>query len=728
MSEPRSLRFEIIGAVMAGVIVAAFCLLLLWRDPQFFWADDYQLSILPVFADVARSWSEGHLPLLSPYSWVCSNLAGEFQYGTFSIFVNAAVVFIWKFPLTFAQQAAALSIAHLFVLAAGAYLLARGRNVSPPIASMVAIVAALNGWMLCWGATDWFAAVAVFAWLPWCWWALERALDRQRAFAVALLPAPFIYLLITGGFPYTILMLALVTAWLALRTWIASRDARAILRLGIGWSLGVGLSAPAWLALFDYALGSRRAIEVFRPRQWLVPINALPGLILPSWTVPWRQFEELLRPHASLELACGLAPIVLLIAAAVVLRRKFFLAVGWELGLLAVVLLVCMLPGAGLFRFSFRWLALFHLVLALAAAEAFEFCLTTRIPRRRFGSENFGVWAVLLVALAWCAMIFSSATSAHSRLDLPVIFLLVALIWCGLEGLLTKHPRAIVWLPAIVSFTTLLVAYVVLPNHSAVARFNFGENLNGTAPLDRNRLYLSLYNSPQLSYRADETGPAYGSVVRPGSTSMFAGVHLVNGYSPVGPAGIARLFDCSTQGQIPRPQISGIVLPESGPDGLLADFGVDGIIVARDFWLDQALPVDWKLVDWSEEGDVYHRDAELPHVRAMRKAGFSNADVRIIENSRQKVIVDLAPTDRTRPVLLAFSRPYFRGYVARLGHTELAVDSYRGLFPIVEVPAGWHGQLVLDYRPRWLVYGGGLSILCVVILVLSTIAAARTQR
>ena len=142
-----------------------------------FWNDDYEISILPVFADVARSWSEGHLPLLSPYSWVCSNLAGEFQYGTFSLFVNAAVVLIWKFPLAFAQQAAALSMAHLFVLAAGAFLLARGRNLSAPLATMVALVAALNGWIICWGATDWFGALGAFAWLPWAWWGMERALD-----------------------------------------------------------------------------------------------------------------------------------------------------------------------------------------------------------------------------------------------------------------------------------------------------------------------------------------------------------------------------------------------------------------------------------------------------------------------------------------------------------------------------------------------------------------------
>src|SRR5260370_40404261 len=133
----RFTRVDIIGASSVGLIVVFFCLLLLWRDPLVFWNDDYELSILPVFTDVARSWSEGHFPLLSPYSWVCSNLAGEFQYGTFSIFINAAVVLIWKFPLTFSQQAAALSMTHLFVLAAGAFLLARHRKFSSPLSIFV---------------------------------------------------------------------------------------------------------------------------------------------------------------------------------------------------------------------------------------------------------------------------------------------------------------------------------------------------------------------------------------------------------------------------------------------------------------------------------------------------------------------------------------------------------------------------------------------------------------
>src|SRR5579885_3613498 len=162
----RSRSSNVAGALLSGAIVVVFCGILLWHDPRVFWNDDYQLSVLPVFADMARCWSEGHWPILSPYSWVCGNLAGEFQYAVFSLFVNAVILLVWKFSLTFSQQAGAVSTAHLFVLAAGAFLRARDRQLSLSLSIFVALVAGLNGWIICWGATDWFGALGAFTWLP----------------------------------------------------------------------------------------------------------------------------------------------------------------------------------------------------------------------------------------------------------------------------------------------------------------------------------------------------------------------------------------------------------------------------------------------------------------------------------------------------------------------------------------------------------------------------------
>ena len=180
-------RRSALGATIAALIVIAFNILLLAHDPLIFWNDDYEISILPVFADMARAWNHGEIPLLSPFSWVCGNLAGEFQYGVFSVFINGLIVCVWKLPLTFSQQAAAVSTAHLVVLSAGAFLLALGRKLSVPLSIFVALVASLNGWIICWGASDWFGALGAFAWLPWAWWAAERALEAgEIALAISL--------------------------------------------------------------------------------------------------------------------------------------------------------------------------------------------------------------------------------------------------------------------------------------------------------------------------------------------------------------------------------------------------------------------------------------------------------------------------------------------------------------------------------------------------------------
>ena len=66
----------------------------------------------------------------------------------------------------------------------------------------------------------------------------------------------------------------------------------------VGVALGFGLSAPAWLALLDLVQGSARELQSAAAHwQWRVPPAALPGLILPSWTVNWTDFSSRSRPH-----------------------------------------------------------------------------------------------------------------------------------------------------------------------------------------------------------------------------------------------------------------------------------------------------------------------------------------------------------------------------------------------------------------------------------------------
>ncbi len=762
MSESRSTRSDILGAIVAGVIVVVFCLLLLWHDPLVFWNDDYELSVLPVFADVARSWSEGHLPLLSPYSWVCNNLAGEFQYGTFSLFINAAVVLIWKFPLTFPQQAATLSITHLFALAGGAFLLARGRELSVSLSIFVALIAALNGWIICWGASDWFGALGAFAWLPWAWWALEKSVasassrcfdqihrqdadatkrHRKRLMIAALWPAPFIYLVITGGFPYTVLMLVLLIIWLACRVVALSgggsiksltetKNLGAILPMLLGAALGFGLSAPAWLAIVDYVHGSVRELQPAAMHwQWIVPWRALPGFILPCWTVNWADFGSHCRPHTATELTCGLVAPIALIGGLITRWRSVVKRTQWELTLLFLVLLLSMLPMFGVFRWSFRWLPFFHLILALCAAESLRTLHERNQAESTFrwpGSATPATSALALVALTAFAM---SMLHVGGTYAFPLTWTLLGTgaIWLLVE-LFVRNRLLQAWLPAGVTFIVFLATYLCIPPNSGVPKFNLSQKLLEAAPLDQRRLYLSIYPPPEWNYRIEAKPQPVGQVVRPGSTSMWAGLRFINGYSPIRPAGVAREFNFAIHGEIDW--AIGESLPRDR-SATLDRLGIDGIIAAPEFSGNPAA-LEWQLVFANDEGRVFHRAGEpLATVRSVDRIEsfpgqeFVRAEISHIDDSRNRVSANVEVPRGDKPALLKFSRPYFPGYVAQIDETKLTVDSDGGLVPIVKVPAGSRGQLILAYRPWWLIWGGTVAAMSGLVFVIGTAWSVR---
>ena len=716
MSAPRSTRSEILGALSAGLLVVLFCSILLWHDPLVFWNDDYELSVLPVFADVARSWLDGHWPILSPYSWVCGNLAGEFQYGTFSLFVNAAVIFIWKFPLTFPQQAAALSITHLFMLAVGAFLLARNRRLSIPLSIFVALVASLSGWIICWGATDWFGALGAFTWLPWAWWGAERSLDPRRTKWRFLWPAPFVYLLVTGGFPYTVLMLLLLIAWLSIKSLVQTRSISSILPILFGVALGFGLAAPAFLANLDLVQGSARELQSPSAHwQWLVSPAALPGLILPSWTVNWTDFSSRHVPHTATELACGLVASTALIAGFIWRGRMLVARLKWELILLLIVLLLSMLQTAGLFRWSFRWLPFFHLILAICAAEV----LQTK-PRLAATAAT----ALAVVVLTTVAMLMLGVGGPYA-FPLTWIFLGLAAIW-WLSELLLRDSEFQKCVPTVITFFALLATYFCVPTNCGVPRYNFSQELLKPAPLDPARLYLSIYPWTELTYATSNKPQPVGQTLRPGSTSMWAALHFINGYSPIRAAGVSREFATTIHGEI-NPDVGSYLLSQqAGKDGELALLGVDGIVVARELDLTPQPSSEWELVVSTDEGRVFHRrGTPFARVRSVTsidsrpKEQFGSATISKITDWRNWVEADVDVPTGHRPALLTFSRPYFRGYTARLGNQKLAVSSYRGLFPIVEVPAGAHGQLALIYRPAWLSWGIAIAVACALVILVA---------
>jgi hypothetical protein len=376
----------------------------------------------------------------------------------------------------------------------------------------------------------------------------------------------------------------------------------------------------------------------------------------------------------------------------------------WELGLLAIVVLISMLPSANVFRWSFRWLPLVHVIVALCAAEAWRLIQ----PKKWWNPGTFG--AVVLIALG--TVMWFAQTAGPFGWKLFWFTLAIAVVW----ALLPRESR-VLWPLTLVAF---LATYLCIPPNCGVPKYNLDQRLTGPAPLDPQRLYLSVYPPVEETYRAENKPGAVGLVVRPGSTSMWGGVRLINGYSPIIPAGVGREFDCGIHGEIASWAADYFPEYEGGPDGKLAQIGVDGVIVAREIAIAPKPDDEWELVHDSDEGRVYHRRGS-----AFAPIRSADARIRLIEDSRNRAVARVeAPAGNSARV--SFSRPYFRGYEARLDGKPLAVQP--GLFPVVEVPAGTSGTLVLRYHPWFLVFGGAVAGLCACFWFVALAFAMRRPR
>jgi len=274
-----------------------------------------------------------------------------------------------------------------------------------------------------------------------------------------------------------------------------------------------------------------------------------------------------------------------------------------------------------------------------------------------------------------------------------------------------------------------------MPPNCGVPKYNLAQELTEPAPLDRARLYLSVYPEPEHAYRLEERPEPSGTTLRLGSTSLWGGIHLINGYSPIRPPGIAREFSFAIHGEIQSDIGNDLLENESGPEGELARLGVDGIIVASEIGLAPEPDDEWELAAATSEGRVFHRrSGPFPRVRPVTAIDsrpneqFAAAEVSRIVNDRNQLEAYVAVPAGDRPALLAISRPFFNGYRARLEDKPLKVNSYRGLIPVIELPAGTSGRLTMMYRPSWLFWGGGVSILCLGIVTASGLLALWQMR
>lgn len=737
-SPRRDWRRELGLTLLAGLFVVGFAFLLVLRDPGYFFHDDMQTGGLPAYYDMARALRSGEWPFLTPYSWAEGCFAGELQGGIFSLFNCVALVAIWLLNLNLAGTSAAYAFIHLAVLGMGSFRLARHMGLPVALSALAMICATLNGWTMAWAASNWVTLLTSFCWLPWAWWALSRAIAPGASPWRVVPAAVFLYLLLAAGWPFTILMMGMVTIGLGLEQLIRRRGP--VWQLVVSWAAGVGLAAPAYFMFLENLPETIRGGTKGVTTGWSIPFEGFWGFLVPSIVSIWPVYNQD-KGHLPIEVFNGLVPAIAVLVGLAFCFRPLIKRVGWPLPMLAVTLVMIQMPSIINLRWSFRWLPFTHLLMGLVAAWALYLLHERAIAQGHTGWKrlmaNPGLWAVIAVALAW-------GTQPRQPLgpEVPIALLAMAMAWLLAEALLRPESPLRRWAPVALTALALWKVYLHIPNGLSVPTWNMPEAIREPGVFDRNTRYIAV-SMHQDYATADKTDKPFGVLLRPSNTAMYAGIEFINGYSPMGPRGLTNLTLQVTQGFLLPQSVRAMTRREAGPGGLLRLWAVDGMVLGASAAeeLPNVLRHGWRVVAQDHEATVLHREgppsplirsipgvqlvptfqdavnliwdrpgAAVPLVLVEPTQGFGKrpyapAEVRLVSTARGRHVAEVRNLSKEAPALVSLARPWYPGYRARLDGRDLPVKTLNISILAVELPPGAAGRLEFVYWPRSLELG-----------------------
>lgn len=727
--------FYIFCAAMA-VIVG--CSVLWVIHPNFFWIDDMQSQHISAYIDMARAIGEGSFPLISPYSWNGGQLAGELQYGVFSIFQLSLSCVICNLPISMSSMAALFCVTYLLILSAGSYILGRSYRLPPYLNFLMATSLPFSGYLILWGTKSWFPILTSLAWLPWAWATLRWTMKEPDRPLTAICGGLLIYLVFSAGWPFTNLMLLLIGAWMITTKIFQTKSLPKIKYFILAWVIGLLLATPTIIMFIEAMKWSTRGHAWFHPqRAWMVPWPAFWGLFLPAYETFWMNFDVVWTPRFSAELFCGVAPPALLLLVLWKGKKSMFKKVLPEIFLLGILFLLTSLPTLTPLQHSFRWLPLFHLIFLLVVALLWNFYTTDENCIAQMKSEWKGVSRAYTLCASLTAIVTSllfARVAVLKMIGTPPLriasysILGILCVWIVVSRLVSLRVNQ--WLISIVSLISLMISLAILPNPNLLPEWKIPEKIRAAYPYKQDSLYLALIDYNAI-YRFYDLYPEDDrAILKFGNLPLASKVKFINGYSPTYPTGINFLFLFAWSGFTGPSTIREFVThPE-----LLDFLQIDGVLIPKKLYPSLALPPSWSRTYESANLSLYERAAPTPSARSVSQAiltpdakqfiiqnkdnnrwsqcliespslesqqtqTFAQANLTSIKETRLGVTADAQNSDPHRPALVIFKRAWYPGYRAFLNQQELHVYISNLCMPAVQLPPNASGKLSLQFRP-----------------------------
>lgn len=688
----RGARGSALSVLVMLAVVTVGAMLPLIRNHIFYFWDDTAGAGLPNWLVMARSVSNGDLPLLNLEMWRGGNFAGEGVGGVWN-----PVILLAAFG-TYAIDNMAISIAiaktaFMLVMAGGCYLLARNYGVRPTLAATFGAMLPLSGYSLFVDSTAWLNGLILTALTPWLWWTGRRALHNGGSLIWVVVAG---YLCCSLGNPYGLLSTGLVFLGLFVEAWLTGRTTRipglllsgvAVLLLNVLIYLpllnttSVGYRAGSYTfnneflspGLSDVGLMSTPSAQPYITTFGL-PFMTVPGMYLAWFVLPllpwlrWRAFAQLWRTRVS-ALVFGGAFLLLMLGPSNIWMFR------WPLRLV-----------------DFVWLAAGLLFVILADSG-----LRRDHVRRRAAATG----AIILVGayLAWSDM---PSTSERHLLSVvlvgALVFLLVKFDVISRRGYATMAVgtlvvlalQAVAWFPGFYN-----VAVYQFPNSRAELAARFSKYEGNVVQIADLGTLDAEDRVPDRAYKDMLFGNMYA----------VAGVESTTAYSGIGFTKFDSLTCTQYQGSITCPEVwDRLWRAPKGYDEPLADLLRVRTVVVQNKLLDlrdESAPVGWRRAREDEDSGlatVWERVDPLPRPDG-RVTAARNVDV-VADQRVGSVDERITVRGVESGAMLTFARLNWPGYTATIDGEALPIHTGPAGLVQVELPQGTRdGDVQLSFTP-----------------------------
>lgn len=691
---PVRRRVGVLWAVLVCAVTAAYTAIPYLTTPLFFQRGDTAAQFAPTWFHLGEMVRAGQWPpTMDTASWAGGNYAGEALFGVY----NPLNVAVWWWVsgadnLAFATYVVKAAV--MVLLALGTYLLAREYGSRPAAAAVVAVALPFSGFTLFWDAGSWPSGLMSFAYAPWVWVTMRRALRGVGSPFWAFLAGT---LAVLNGNPYGTLAVVVIGAALILEGLVA-REWGGAIRLAL-----TGIAIAAFLPLVyiplletaDLAIRSTGALfensGKLRPEPGDLifassplhtpPIRAITGpMKVPATFAAW--FLIPLLPFLRWELLRGRA-------------REFTGA-----GIIAAAYLAMTLGPSKLWLF--RWpLRVFEYFL-LAVFVVFAIALSAGLARTHLKTRAAASLGLIL-GLGWLS--WSQDPEMTRRVGLGVVLLLaLTLVVVVVHAFVRK---AVLGEAAIAAALVLGIGATLF-----VQIHTFGENKSS-------RVWHVPSEVAQLQQRFDDLD---GRVMQftdlkplqnkgqlkkleaswhdylPGSMYHPAGVDAVNNYTGMGFLPFTKRFCMEYDGFTQPCGFRNLWQPaEPGQPSLAELMKLDTVVVSPAIAQDTEAGAGWS--EESSDQDVIRlvHDGSYPYEGSELSWASSGVEVGNAEttgvHSQRLEVFDAAQDGR-----LVFSMLGWPGWSARIDDTPLKTGYNAAGLLTVEIPAGTSGVLDLTYR------------------------------